>query len=100
EAAGVETGHRVSIAMLNVPEHVAAWYGVAKAGAVPVDLNIILADEEWTYILKDCRPSAILSSPVFADRLTAIAAGLDPSPRVYTDLAELGSGTGPRAAVE
>jgi long-chain acyl-CoA synthetase len=108
EAAGVVPGDRVAIVMGNLPEHVASWYGILKAGAVPVDLNILLADEEWRYILSDCRPAAAICGPEFSKRVSVLAQDLDPAPPVFAarggegaaPLDELGAGTARRDAVD
>ncbi|MEW6472839.1 MAG: AMP-binding protein [Actinomycetota bacterium] len=106
ESAGVRPGDRVVIVMGNEPDHVAAWYGITKAGALPVDLNILLGDEEWTAILDDCAPRAVLAGGEFVPRLrglldrdaavqlwaTGDAAGALP-------LAGLGAGTPARPAI-
>ncbi len=109
EQAGVTPGDRVGIAMSSWPEHVASWYGITKAGAVPVDLNILLSDDEWSFILKDCRPSAMLVGADYAKRIAGISAELNPPVPVWVarggaddgeSLDTLGAGTGARPAVE
>ena len=106
ENAGVGPGDRVVIAMGNQPEHVAAWYGIAKAGALPVDLNILLGDEEWAAILDDCAPRAVLAGGEFGGRLRDLLAGRPGVAGVWATgdgagtapFAELGAGSGPRPA--
>ncbi|MGH9035294.1 MAG: AMP-binding protein, partial [Acidimicrobiia bacterium] len=83
EQAGVRPGDRVAIIMGNTPGHVAAWYGTAKAGAVPVDMNFLLGDEEWAWILDDCRPSAVLAGAEYGERLAALTPGLRRPPAVH-----------------
>jgi long-chain acyl-CoA synthetase len=43
---GVEPGDRVAIRLPNGPEFVAAWFGVLRAGAIAVPLNLLLAPPE------------------------------------------------------
>src|SRR2546423_5718240 len=109
EGAGVRAGDRVALFLQNWPEHVAAWYGAAKAGAVPVDVNILLGDEEWAHILSDCRPSAIMCGGDLAERVAKIAANLAQPPTVWvargdgsvgTAFDDLGFGTGRRSAID
>ena len=45
-ARGVEPGDRVAIRLPNGPEFVAAWFGVLRAGAIAVPLNLLLAPPE------------------------------------------------------
>ncbi|HYN35444.1 MAG TPA: AMP-binding protein, partial [Actinomycetota bacterium] len=40
---GIEPGDRVAIAMPNVPHFVFAYFGILRAGAVAVPLNVMLA---------------------------------------------------------
>ena len=109
EAVGVRPGDRVALFLQNWPEHVATWYGIAKAGAVAVDVNILLGDEEWSHILGDSRPSAIVCGHELAERVAKIAANLAQPPPVWvargdgsvgTALEEVGAGTGRRPAVD
>ncbi len=110
EAEGVRPGDRVAIIMSNLPEHVASWYGIAKAGAIPVDVNYILADEEWTFILDDCEPKAILTDMRFGERVAGVAGRVSSRPVVFVArregdlgdgaLEDLGRGTGPRPAMD
>jgi long-chain acyl-CoA synthetase len=73
---GLEPGGRVALFLTNSPDHVACWFGALKAGVVPVDMNFVLGDEEWRYILDDCAPSAAIVAAPFSDRVDAIAASL------------------------
>ena len=57
---GIRPGHRVGILALNRPEYVAALYGIMRAGAVPVPLNIKLPAEALAFIAKDADLSLLL----------------------------------------
>ena len=109
EGAGVQPGDRVLIVMGNEAEHVAAWYGIGKAGALPVDLNFVLGDEEWAAIVEDCRPAAVLAGGEYAARLAALPPLQGPDLRLWATgdgtetaapLAGLGTGAPRRPAVE
>jgi long-chain acyl-CoA synthetase len=69
---GVEPGDRVAIIVGSWPEHVACWYGTLLAGAVVVDINILLGDEEWKGILDDAQPALVVCEPTFEVRLRSI----------------------------
>ncbi len=70
---GVQQGDRVVLLMGSWPEHVAAWYGILAAGAVVVDVNYIVQDEEWRYVLEDSEPAAIIGAAPFRPRLEPLA---------------------------
>ncbi|WP_430335342.1 long-chain-fatty-acid--CoA ligase [Rhodococcus sp. ACT016] len=51
---GVEPGDKVAISCPNVPQFAFVYYGILKAGAVVVPLNILLKSREIAYHLSDC----------------------------------------------
>src|SRR5262249_39503819 len=52
-ARGVEPGDRVALSCPNLPYFPIAYYGILKAGATVVPLNILLNDREIAYHLED-----------------------------------------------
>ncbi|HKZ04704.1 MAG TPA: class I adenylate-forming enzyme family protein [Methylomirabilota bacterium] len=58
-ARGVGRGARVGILALNRPEYIAALYGVMRAGAIPVPLNVKLPAESLAFIAKDAGVSLL-----------------------------------------
>ncbi len=50
---GVEPGDRVGIMLPNVPEFAVAYYGVLRAGAVVVPMNVMLKRREVAFYLSD-----------------------------------------------
>ncbi|RVW07811.1 long-chain fatty acid--CoA ligase [Prescottella agglutinans] len=52
-ARGIEPGDRVALSCPNLPQFPAAYYGILKAGAVVVPLNILLKPGEIAYHLED-----------------------------------------------
>jgi long-chain acyl-CoA synthetase len=70
---GVRPGDRVVLLMGSWPEHIAAWYGILATAAVVVDVNYIVQDEEWRYVLQDSAPAAIIGGAPFRERLDALA---------------------------
>ena len=52
-ARGVERGDRVGIMLPNVPEFAVAYYGVLRAGAVVVPMNVQLKQREVAFYLAD-----------------------------------------------
>src|SRR5215211_7053273 len=50
---GVEPGDRVGIMLPNVPHFPIVFYGVLRAGAVVVPMNVLLKGREVSFYLKD-----------------------------------------------
>ncbi len=60
-ASGVQPGDRVALMVGNVPEFVSALYGIWRAGAVAVPLNVMLTSEEVGYMLADAGVRAVVT---------------------------------------
>jgi long-chain acyl-CoA synthetase len=71
---GVQAGDRVALILGSWPEHIAAWYGIVASGAIVVDVNYILQDAEWRYVLQDSEPAAIIGGAPFRTRLEPLLA--------------------------
>ena len=59
-AAGIEPGQRVALSCPNLEWFPIAYYGILKAGAVVVPLNVLLKSREIAYHLEDSSASAYL----------------------------------------
>lgn len=57
---GVNKGDRVAYYIQNSPELVAGFYGILKAGAVPVPCNVMYRPEELAYHLNDSGARVLL----------------------------------------
>lgn len=57
---GVGRGDRVALTCPNVPDFPAAYFGILRAGAVVVPLNVLLRPQEVAYHLADSRAKAFL----------------------------------------
>ena len=57
---GIVRGDRVAYFIQNSPELVVGFYGILKAGAVPVPCNVMYRAEELAYHLKDSGAKALL----------------------------------------
>ncbi|KUN29300.1 long-chain fatty acid--CoA ligase [Streptomyces antibioticus] len=55
---GIRPGDRVALSCPNVPQFPIVYYGVLKAGAVVVPLNILLKSREVAYHLRDAEAKA------------------------------------------
>jgi len=50
---GVQPGDRVGVMLPNVPQFAAVYYGVLRAGAVVVPMNVLLKERETAFYLSD-----------------------------------------------
>ncbi len=57
---GIKKGDRVAYYLQNSPELVTGFYGILKAGAVPVPCNVMYRAEELAYHLNDSGATALL----------------------------------------
>ncbi len=60
-ALGIEPGDHVALSCPNVPWFPLAYYGILKAGAVVIPLNILLKPHEIAYHLKDGDAKVLLA---------------------------------------
>jgi long-chain acyl-CoA synthetase len=60
-AAGIVPGDRVGLMLPNVPEFVAAYYGILRAGAVVVPLDTELKRDELRYAFGDAGAALLIS---------------------------------------
>jgi long-chain acyl-CoA synthetase len=60
-AEGIRPGDRVGLMAPNVPEFVAAYYGILRAGAVVVPLDTELKRDELRFMLADAGASLLIS---------------------------------------
>jgi long-chain acyl-CoA synthetase len=84
---GVKPGERVVVMMENSPDVGAVYHAIARAGAVVTPVIFLASAEELRRILVDSKPSLVVTSPLVAETVNAVADGV----RVVTDLLELRS---------
>lgn len=92
-AAGVSKGDRVALGMHNVAHFPFGYFGILRAGAVVVPLNIMLTETEVERVLADSEAKAAISAPPFVDVVTRGASALDVrvlSSAAWDELGELG----------
>jgi long-chain acyl-CoA synthetase len=71
---GVEPGDRVGIFVPNQPLFPQAYFGVQKAGAVAVPLNLRMDPETLAFVLQDAGVDHLVGSPFLADEVQQLAA--------------------------
>ncbi|MET8983560.1 long-chain fatty acid--CoA ligase [Streptomyces sp. NPDC004539] len=60
-AAGVRPGDKVALSMPNLPYFTFAYYGILKAGATVVPLNVLLKPREVAYHLQDSDAKVLIA---------------------------------------
>jgi long-chain acyl-CoA synthetase len=63
---GVDPGDRVGVMLPNVPDFPVAYYGVLRAGAVVVPMNVLLKRREIAFYLEDSGAKLLLAWHGFA----------------------------------
>ena len=72
QAAGVERGGRVGLYCINSPFFAAAYFGIVRAGAVVVPVNLLLSPGEVEYILRHAEASALIYHEAFEAAVRAV----------------------------
>jgi long-chain acyl-CoA synthetase len=74
KARGVEPGDRVGLMLPNVPYFPVLYYGILRAGAVVVPMNVLLKEREVGYYLGDSGAKLLFAWHGFAEAAEAGAA--------------------------
>ena len=69
-ARGIGHGDRVAIMVPNIPQFAAAYYAIARLGAIVVPLNLLYKAEEVGYMLNDSGAKAIIIFEMFHPQAT------------------------------
>jgi long-chain acyl-CoA synthetase len=64
---GVQPGDRVGLMLPNVAQFAACYYGILRAGAVVVPMNVLLKGREAAFYLADSQAKALLAWHQFAE---------------------------------
>jgi long-chain acyl-CoA synthetase len=77
-AAGIKPGDRVALQLPNIPQFLISYFGILKAGAVVVPLNVLLRAPEIAYHIEDSGALVLITwAGVLADAVKgAEAAGI------------------------
>jgi long-chain acyl-CoA synthetase len=71
---GIEPGDRVALMLPNVPHFVVAYYGILRAGAVVVPMNVLNKQREVEYYLRDSGAKLLFVWQDFAEEAAPAAA--------------------------
>jgi long-chain acyl-CoA synthetase len=75
---GLQPGDTVALLLENRIELPELWFGVRRAGLYYVPIAVQLTAGEIEYLLRDSGARALVTSPQFADRLSALPPDLPP----------------------
>jgi long-chain acyl-CoA synthetase len=73
-AHGVQPGDRVGVMLPNIPQFAVAYYGILRAGAIAVPMNVLLKRREVAFYLSDPGAKLVLAWHEFAGEAEAGAA--------------------------
>ena len=78
-ANGIKKADRVMVVMMNCPEFIAAWFALARIGAVCMPVNVLAGAKELNVIADFTEAAAVITEPRYA----ALVAGVSRIPRVF-----------------
>ena len=78
-ANGIKKGDCVMLVMMNCPEFIAAWFALARIGAVCMPVNVLAGDRELKVIADFTEAAAVITEP----RYVALVTGVSQIPRVF-----------------
>ncbi len=81
-AAGVGEGDKVTICMPNTPQAVDSFYGLNRAGAVPVMIHPLSAIEEIKFYLSKTESRFVLTLDMFYEKVREAADDMGPAVKV------------------
>ncbi len=68
--AGVEKGDRVALLLPNTPQFIIGYYGILKAGAVVVPINLLLTGDECSAIVKDAGAKVLVGLDILMPKVS------------------------------
>ncbi|MBB4053979.1 acyl-CoA synthetase (AMP-forming)/AMP-acid ligase II [Devosia subaequoris] len=73
---GLAKGTKVGIVSRNRPEYATTFFGVARSGAVLVNVSVLYASEELQFVLNKADVEVLLIEDIFIDKLAAVRSQL------------------------
>ncbi|MFB6179236.1 MAG: class I adenylate-forming enzyme family protein [Halorientalis sp.] len=70
---GVEAGDRVGLFVPNTSQFPESYFGVMRAGGVPVPLNLRMDPETLVYVVQNAQADHMIASPLLADEAQNLA---------------------------
>jgi crotonobetaine/carnitine-CoA ligase len=78
-ANGIQKADRVMLVMMNCPEFIAAWFALARIGAVCMPVNVLAGVKELNVIADFTEAAAVITEPRYA----TLVSGVKHIPRVF-----------------
>ena len=69
---GLGRGDRLAMAMLDIFDFPAVFWGAVKVGIVPICMNTLLTTDSYDYVLRDCQARALIVSEELLERFAPI----------------------------
>lgn len=76
QSQGIQKGDRIGLYCINSDAFAIAYFGIVKAGAIAVPLNLLLTPPELTYILNDSGARALIYFEAFEEAVCAMRPSL------------------------
>lgn len=73
-AEGVQAGQKIAVMLSNCPEFLVSWFGINRAGAIMVPVNVFYSADELRYLLDSSDSVAFITEPKFVGLFGEIAA--------------------------
>lgn len=83
---GVKKGDHVALILPNCPQHVVAFYAVARLGAVVIEHNPLYTSEELEHLFEDHRADIVIAWDMVIDNIQAFPKDVRPSKIIAVDL--------------
>jgi benzoate-CoA ligase family protein len=68
-AMGLAPGDRVLMVVRDCPQFIALFFGAIKGGIVPVAVNTMLRQQDYSFLINDCAGAALVYSAGFAETI-------------------------------
>ena len=72
-ALGLKQAAKIAIISRNLPEYAIAFFGVARAGCVLVNVSVLYAPDELAWVLNQADVEVLLFDALFAEKVAAVA---------------------------
>ena len=70
---GLKKAAKIAIIARNLPEYAIAFFGVARAGCVLVNVSVLYAPDELAWVLNQADVEVLLFDALFAEKVAAVA---------------------------